>query len=444
MNTHSRRRVLRGVLNGGVVTVGLPLLNYYLNGNGNALADGTPIPVRFGTWFWGCGMTKSIFVPKQTGRNYELTEELEALHNVKDDINVHTNMVAHTEGQGGGHYTGWVVFRTGSVPVASNTPAAESIDTTVANRIGRTTRFKSLTATATGDIRNIISYENPTTPNPPEFSPIAFYTRLFGPDFQNPNAPTFTPSPQVMVRKSALSAVTDQIKALEKKVGVEDRVRLEQYFAGLRHLEQQFSFQLTKPDPRPACQPMKKVEDEPVPGTDSRLVATRHNLMTDLMAMAIACDQTRVFNMTMSKSDSNSTKQGYEKPHHTCTHEEPIDATLGYQPNASWFVKRSMENFAYFVEAFRKIKEGDGTLLDNVLITANTDVSNARIHSADEMPAFTAGRAGGKIKTGMHIDHQAGNGTSLSFTLLKVMGVDVDVWGNRSNQTNKVVSEILA
>ena len=70
------------------------------------------------------------------------------------------------------------------------------------------------------------------------------------------------------------------------------------------------------------------------------------------MVMAIACDQTRVFNMSMSKSDSNSTKQGYEKPHHTCTHEESIDEKLGYQPNASWFTKRSMENWAYFVEAF--------------------------------------------------------------------------------------------
>jgi hypothetical protein len=444
MSDLARRRVLRGILSGGAVTVGLPLLDCYLNGNGDAFADQTPLPVRFGTWFWGCGMTKSIFVPKQSGKNYELTEELAAFKNVKDDINVHTNLVCHTEGQGGGHYTGWVVFRTGAVPAGSNTPAAESLDTTIANRIGRTTRFKSLTATATGDVRNIISYENPTTPNAPEFSPIAFYSRLFGPDFQDPNAPTFAPSPRVMVRKSALSAVSEQIKALEKNVGSEDKARLEQYFAGLRHLEQQFQFQLTKPEPRPACVAVKKVEEEPVAGTDSRLVAARHNLMTDLMVMAVACDQTRVFNMTMSKSDSNSTKAGYEKPHHTCTHEEPVDEKLGYQPNASWFVKRSMENLAYFVEAFKKVKEGDGTLLDNVLIMANSDVSYARIHSADEMPAFTAGRAGGKVKTGMHIDHGAAQATSVGLTILKVMGVPIDTWGGKSNQTTKTVGEILA
>ncbi|MHB1205231.1 MAG: hypothetical protein ACYCZX_06665, partial [Rhodospirillaceae bacterium] len=164
----------------------------------------------------------------------------------------------------------------------------------------------------------------------------------------------------------------------------------------------------------------------------------------DLMVMAVACDQTRVFNMSMSKSDSNQTKQGYEKPHHTCTHEEPVDEKLGYQPNASWFTRRSMENWAYFVEAFTKVKEGDGMLLDNVLIMANTDVSYARIHSLDEMPAFTAGRAGGKVKTGLHVDAKGGQGTALSYTVMKVMGLDINSWGTKSNQTNKEVSEILA
>ena len=45
----------------------------------------------------------------------------------------------------------------------------------------------------------------------------------------------------------------DRIKALEKEVGAEDKQRLDQYFTGLRHLENQFNQQLTKPEPRPAC-----------------------------------------------------------------------------------------------------------------------------------------------------------------------------------------------
>src|SRR5690606_29453554 len=63
----NRRRVLRGLLNGGAVTLALPLLDCFLNGNGTALADGKPMPIRFGTWYWQLGMAKSIFVPKKLG-----------------------------------------------------------------------------------------------------------------------------------------------------------------------------------------------------------------------------------------------------------------------------------------------------------------------------------------------------------------------------------------
>ena len=46
----SRRRVLRGMLGGATVSLGLPLLDCFLNGNGTAMASGAPLPVRFGIW----------------------------------------------------------------------------------------------------------------------------------------------------------------------------------------------------------------------------------------------------------------------------------------------------------------------------------------------------------------------------------------------------------
>lgn len=50
----SRRTALKGIMNGAAITVGVPLLDIFLNGNGEALAaTGAPLPVRFGTWFWG-------------------------------------------------------------------------------------------------------------------------------------------------------------------------------------------------------------------------------------------------------------------------------------------------------------------------------------------------------------------------------------------------------
>jgi hypothetical protein len=66
----SRRQMLRSLMGGGVVSLALPFLDCFLNTNGTALASGAPMPVRFGTWYWGMGHTpKRAVVEKQsTGR----------------------------------------------------------------------------------------------------------------------------------------------------------------------------------------------------------------------------------------------------------------------------------------------------------------------------------------------------------------------------------------
>src|SRR5690606_17934474 len=123
--------------------------------------------------------------------------------------------------------------------------------------------------------------------------------------------------------------------------------RLDQYFTGLRDLERRFDLQLTKPEPREACIRPEAAEPLPV-GVEASLLSSRHRTMTDLMLMAVACDQTRVFNMFTSAPFASTTKPGYDKPHHTATHEEAIDEAQKCQPNVSWYTRRAMEEWAYF------------------------------------------------------------------------------------------------
>ena len=55
-----------------------------------------------------------------------------------------------------------------------------------------------------------------------------------------------------------------------------------------------------------------------------------------------------------------------------------------------------------------------------------------------------AGRAGGKVKTGMHIDLKGEAGTRVGLTVQQVLGVPLNTWGTRSNETSKTFTEILA
>ena len=438
----SRRRVLRGLLNGVAVTVAVPFLNCFLDENGTALAGGAPMPVRFGTWFWGLGMNRSIFVPKTVGADYDLPEEIKVLAPVRQHINVFSDFnVFRDSNPNACHFTGWVTLRSGVSPSGNGNYPGETIDVTVARKIGGYTRFRSLIATATGNAQDALSYEDQNTHNDAENSPIAFYRRLFGPEFQDPNSGTFTPSARIMAQKSVLSGVREEANDLIKELGAEDRVRVDQYFTGLRELERQFDQQLKKPEPIASCvrpDPPRELEK----GLEVELLAARHRQMTELMVMAVACDQTRVFGMVYANPFAATTKAGLDKTHHSDTHEEAIDEGLGYQPVASWFTQRAMESWRDYVAAFAKVKEGDRSLLDNVLIYAHSDQSLAKVHGIDGIPMFTAGQAGGRFRTGLHVAGAGSAGTRLGYTAMRALGLDIESWGAQSNKTSNEIADI--
>lgn len=431
------------MLNGSAIAVALPLLDCFLNDNGTALASGVPIPLRFGTWQWALGMSEAVFVPKKTGPNFDLPSEIAELQPIQKHINLFTGYNVFKDAAPNlCHHTGWVILRSGIAPLTPQNRPGETIDATIARKIGGATRFRNLSATATGDVRDSYSYEGGNSVNTPEWSPIRFYQRLFGTDFQDPNATNFKPNPRIMVRKSVLSGVLEDARALTKSVGAGDRERLDQYFSGLRDLERRFDLQLSKPDPIEACRVMGTPEDLPV-GLDADLVSKRHRLMTDLMLMAVACDQTRVFNMFTAAPFAGTTQLGYDKPHHTATHEEAVDEKQQCQPHVSWYTRHAMAEWAYFVQAMSKIKEGEGTMLDNVFVYSTTDQSFAKTHSIDGIPMFSAGRAGGRVKTGLHLSGGGTPGARLGYTALRLMGVDVPSWGDQSNNTSSEIGEIL-
>src|SRR6202012_4991212 len=141
--------------------------------------------------------------------------------------------------------------------------------------IGTGTRFRSLEVAATGDPRHSYSARSAGARNPSEVSPMALYTRIFGPDFQDPNAADFKPDPKIMLRKSVLSAVAEHRAHFLRDLGAEDKARLDQYFTSLRQTEQQLALQLQKPPPAEACAVPKSPKEMAV-GTEVGQAAATH------------------------------------------------------------------------------------------------------------------------------------------------------------------------
>jgi hypothetical protein len=442
----SRRRVLRGLLGGAGVAVALPFLDCFLDENGTALAaTGVPLPVVFGTWYWGCGFNPGRWEPKELGRYSQMAPEMAQLQPFADRINIITGMKVHLDGRPSQpHLTGMTALTTGVVPRSREERFAEaSLDNIIADQVGNGTRFRSLEVAGTGSPHHSLSRRNSTTINPAEVSPAALYARVFGPEFRDPNKADFQPDPLVMARQSVLSAVKDERQDFERRLGAAAKARLDEYFTSVRQMEQQLALQLEKPAPLEACSIPKAVEGLP-PGTEMDTVLTNHKLFAQLLAFAVACDQTRVMNVVFGESTSPLRRAGSQMTHHIHTHEEPIDLALGYQPNTTWFIGRCMDGLKDFCTALDGIKEGGGSLLDRALVFVASDTGYAKVHGLENMPMMTIGRAGGRIRTGLHV-HAAGDpATRVGLTMQQVMGVATNAWGRDSMGTSKTVTEILA
>jgi hypothetical protein len=368
-----------------------------------------------------------------------MAPELEALAPFKHKINLYSGLQVFLDGKPLVVHNGVGVMQ-GGVPAVS--AALPSIDSLIADVIGTRTRFRSLEVACDGRANSSYSRRSGSVVNPAEVSPAALYTRIFGPEFKDPNAAEFTPDPRVMVKRSALSAIADQRLDFTRKLGAADKARLDEYFTSLRELEQKLDLELQKPAPLAACTVPGRDQDVTL-GSVVEDTLSNHKLFAQLLAHALACGQTRVINVVLSPGVSIIQKAGNAMNHHMYSHEESVDPSLGYQPNFTFFVLRCVDAFRDFLTAVDGIREGDKTLLDRMLIYGGTDTGFAKVHSVENVPMITAGAAGGRIKTGIHVAARGDSLTRVGLTAQQAMGVATGSWGTLSNQTARPFSEVM-
>lgn len=444
----SRRFLLRGLLGGAAMSVGLPILDAFLDTNGEAFAatlGGGRLPVRFGTWFWGCGMIPDRWTPKTVGAGYDLPPQLEPIRGVQQYVSVLSGFDVVLDGKGNlPHISGNTAVRTGAPADLWQAIQAPTFDVLIADAIGGGAYFRALDLSADGDARTSYSLRNGSSLNAAIPTAGELYSKVFGADFHDPNKADFSPDPRVMVRKSVLSGVAEQRRRLQNRFGAADRARLDEYFTSLRELEGKLALQLQKPPPAEAC----VVPSSPaVPRGDLTDVDTRaahHKIMVQLLAMALACNQTRVFNMTFSTAASDLRQAGDTTGYHQSTHEELIDRKVGYQPTVDRFATRNMEAWADLVAALAAVKEGDGVLLDNTLVLAHSDVSYAKNHDVTGIPVMLAGRAGGKVSQGRHVRVSGEPITRVGLTVQQAMGLPIESWGADGMHTNRPIAELFS
>jgi hypothetical protein len=448
----SRRSVLRGVLLGGAsVAVPLPRLVGMLNGNGTAYADATPLPVRFGTWFFGNGIIPERWVPARTGHGdaWTLSEQLAPLQQVKPWISVVTGCTikvpdtaahaTHPAAALSGANTGSGVFQLPTIDQAigkitgTGTTYPNGLHVKVSNTNGGTA------------LDTAISFSNPNQPNQPYFSPALLFQKLV--QFANTGTgtvPTMA-DPELLRRNVVLDAVNEQAKQMRARLGTEDQQRLDRHLEGIKQLQVQITRAAGPKLAQKLVDPDKAYANR---GNDGAITRLRGQAFADLLVFALSTDLTRTFSYTFTPPachgsyadcglDPNTFHGDYG---HRGSSKGHAYATQGFNTG----VRYTMMNLADMLTRMKDTPDGAGNLLDNSSVYTTSCCSESMTHSNLDFPLLISGKAGGKLKGDQHLRFVDENASKVPFTLLTAMGGTAKSFGLAEGMVTSTIPELLA
>jgi hypothetical protein len=403
MRKHLKRRTfLRGVLGGSVVSIGLPPLDAMLNLTQSAFADGTGMPTRYVSWFWGNGIMPDKWEPTGVGASWTLSPHLMPLAAHKDYLNVVTGLdnrateqITHHEGMT--VWSGYTMTDIGDGQGFFSNTAGPTIDHLISELTKdqvaisgiHTGVSKAQSPADHGTTMHALSSRGHLQPNAANTNPSAVWQALFG-NFVEPKDDR-------ELRISILDATKQDVATLKSKLGAADNMRLDAHLESINALQTKLSTAV------PVCElPPDPNEDNSDPINSEKLTLV-HGLHADMIAYAFACDLTRVATMLFIEGAAEPALTeipGNNQSWHEYSHNTGSWYPGGPFENGQIFM---MQRFADFLDRLKNTTEIDGNLLDSTIVMASSDCSDGSTHAITRHPILLAGHGRGYLKhPGIH------------------------------------------
>jgi hypothetical protein len=399
---------------------------------GRLAATATGAPLRTAFVFFPNGAIPSAWWPKQDGDDYPLSRTLKPLESNKGVVQVLGGLNHRTADGGpdgaGDHARGGGTFLTGVrlKKSATDIRAGVSIDQLIARQVGHLTRFPSLelaceSGRKTGACDSgyscayqyNLSWSSPTTPMPPESDPRLVFERLFGAGAPGERAGNLRRRRQE--QRSILDFVVDDARSMQRRLGVDDRGKLDQYLTGVREVEARIE----------QAERLGDAEDPGVatPAGIPTDYAEYIQLMFDVLILAFQTDSTRVATMLLAHDGSNRSFDhiGISEGHHDLTHHQNRPDRIEKVADIdAWYVGQ----FSRFLDKLRQAKDVDGnSLLSNSMIVYGSGNADGNRHTHDNLPLLLAGSGGGTLKPGRFIKHGSKPATNLFLSMTDRLGI---------------------
>ena len=439
----SRRTVLRGM----GVTLALPLLDAMVPA-ATALQRTAAKPVRrLGVVYHPNGVVYENWLPQGTGAEFQFSRVLSPFEKFRDRVVVVTGLAdnqAEALGDGGGdHSRASGSYLTGVHVKKSDTMVHNgvSMDQIAAHTFQRETQLSSLQLTVDNNnlvgscdtgyscaYSNTLSWLTPTLPLMSENDPRVVFERLFG---SSDSTDARIRTARLRQDKSILDSVAARVKQLQLTLGSSDNTKVSDYLESLRDVERR----IQKAEEQSARELPEFDRPVGIPDDFDEHVG----LLYDLQALAYQCDLTRVITFMYGREQSARTypQLGISDPHHQLTHHQNDPEKL---EKCTKIQTHHVSLFTSYLDKLQAIPDGDGSLLDHMVILFGSGLSNSDRHTHGPLPTVVVGGGAGTIKGGRHLVYREGTPLSnLHVTLLDKVGVPVDKLGDSTGKFSELL-----
>ena len=431
----------RTFLSGVGATLALPLLDAMVPAF-TAVSRTAAAPVsRMGFIYTPNGFIREFWTPDAAGKDFELKASLQALQPFRDQMVIVSglaNLQAEAMGDPPGNHSrgsaAWITGTHAFQTEGADVRAGISADQIAAQVLGQDSVLPSLElATEQNEqmvgnceagysclYQNTISWRNATTPLPMEVHPRVVFQRLFG-DGASPEES----HQHRQITGSILDSVTERIAELDRQLGTSDRRRLTQYLDSVREVETWIQREEARTDD-------PSLELPPRPTDIPQTFEEHAKLMFDLQVLAYQTDITRViaFQLCRELSPRTYPNLGVNGQHHALSHHGNAPEKIQDVAKIDAF---HIELLAYYLGKLRATSDGEGTLLDNVILLYGGGIGNPNIHAFVDLPNLVFGGGAGRIKGERHLSYPIEEyvpQTNLLLSLLDKGGVPVDQLGD--------------
>lgn len=419
----SRRTVLRGM----GAAIALP----FLDAMAPAAKAASKPANRFLTFYVPNGMAMEYWSPKGEGTAFELSPILEPLAPFKDQMLVFSGLHASWNyihaGASGSFLTGTPRGGKNEIEIIADV----SIDQLLGRHFSTDTQLGSLelsmdtpanAGACTGNLScaytHTISWRNQTQPLPMEYNPRAVFERLFG-----DSGKTDWPSREarMMQHKSILDSVMTKLSSLQQELGPQDQSKVSEYTDSIRDVERRI-------------QRAEEQRDVPLPSFDQPqgvppVFEDHLALMLDLQLLAFQSDLTRVISFMIGKEQSARPypQIGVPEAHHPLSHHDNVPEIVAHMSKINRY---HVELFSKYVAKLKATPDGDGSLLDHMMILYGSGISNSTRHAPDNLPLLMVGGGNGRLKGGRHVVYkEKPSMANLLVTIMDKMDVPVEKVG---------------